>query len=61
MAMAFCLDHTDLGDGKRQMTIAGEANLSGEIDPPQPMVLAASMLQIPGFKVSYPVDHLGEE
>ena len=54
MAMAFCLDHIDLGDGRKQMTIAGEANLSAELDAPEPMMTAASMLQIPGFKVSYP-------
>lgn len=54
MMMAFCLDRADLGGGKMQMTIAGSANLSDETESPQPMVMAATMLRIPGFYVDQP-------
>lgn len=53
MLMAFCLERIDKGDGKMQMVIAGDTNLVAELEPPQPMVFAASMLRIPGFEPGY--------
>lgn len=49
MVMAFCLDLIEKDNGKMQMTIAGTSNLSDEKTSPDPMLLAASILQIPGF------------
>jgi hypothetical protein len=49
MMMAFCLNNKDLGDGRMQMTVAGTTHLNGDDSPPEPMVIAASMLRIPGF------------
>ena len=49
MMMAFCLDNTDLCDGRMQMTVAGTTHLNRDDSPPEPMVIAASMLRIPGF------------
>lgn len=51
--MAFCLERIDKGDGKMQMVVAGNANLGLELDPPDPMVFAASMLRIPGFEPGF--------
>lgn len=53
MMMAFCLDSNDLGDGRMQMTVAGRTHLNWADSPPEPMLLAASMLRIPDF---HPVD-----
>jgi len=50
MMMAFCLDSTDLGDGRMQMTVAGTTHLNRVESPPEPMLLAASLLRIPGFR-----------
>ena len=49
MLMAFCLDRKDVGDGKNEMVVAGNVHLEPHERPPQPMVLAATMLRIPGF------------
>lgn len=49
MLMAFCLDRKDVGKGKKEMTVAGSAHLEPKELPPQPMVLAATMLRVPGF------------
>jgi hypothetical protein len=51
MVMAFCLDRKDIGHGKRQMTVAGSAYLEVSEEPPQPMILAATMLRVPGFSM----------
>lgn len=51
MMMAFCLDSNDLGDGRKQMTVAGTTHLNRADSPPEPMLLAASLLRIPGFRV----------
>lgn len=53
MMMAFCLDKEDIGGGRMQMTIAGSSNLGYEIEPPEPMLFAADLLRIPGFKPGY--------
>lgn len=49
MVMAFCLDLIAKGDGKMQMTIAGVTNLKSEASP-DPMLLAANIMQVPGFE-----------
>ncbi len=51
MVMAFCLDRQDAGLGKRQMTVAGITHLERDEEPPQPMVLAATIMRVPGFNV----------
>jgi hypothetical protein len=56
MLMAFCLEKIDKGEGKMQMVVAGDTNLSLDLEPPQPMVFAASMLRIPGFEPGYQHD-----
>ena len=53
MLMGFCLERIDKGDGRIQMVIAGDTNLTAELEPPSPMVFAASMLRIPGFEPGY--------
>lgn len=50
MMMAFCLDANDLGDGRMEMTVAGTTHLNRNDSPPEPMLLAASLLRIPGFR-----------
>lgn len=50
MMMAFCLDSEDLGDGRMQMTVAGTTHLNRKDYPPEPMLIAASLLRIPGFR-----------
>lgn len=49
MVLAFCLEHELRDDGKYQMTLAGSVNLDG-IDSPQAMLIAASILRVPGFE-----------
>lgn len=52
MVMAFCLDLIEKDNGKMQMTIAGTSNLKDGKVSPDPMLLAADILQIPGFDFS---------
>lgn len=49
MMMAFCLDQSQNKNGTMQMTITGSSNLEKKLEAPQPMILAATMLRIPGF------------
>ncbi|MES2729939.1 MAG: hypothetical protein V4621_07595 [Pseudomonadota bacterium] len=51
MLVAVCLENKEVGDDKMEMTIAGSSNLDQEIMPPEPMVLAATLIRIPGFKI----------
>jgi hypothetical protein len=51
MVMAFCLEHEHRLDGKVEMTLAGSVNLEPDLAPPQPMLIAACILKIPGFDV----------
>lgn len=60
MMMAFCLDTEDVGEGRMRMTIAGASNLGYEIEPPEPMLEAANLLRVPGFKLAYP-EPIGDE
>lgn len=50
MLMSFCLNHCSHQDGKLEMTIAGSFNLASYLEPPKAMLLAATMLRIPGFE-----------
>lgn len=52
MLMAFCLDHCALSDGRLEMTIAGSFNLDRDLEPPKAMLLAATILRVPGFEVN---------
>ena len=61
MLMAFCLDRVEKEEGKMQMTVAGSTYLPDDPEAPQPMIFAASMLQIPGFKMSPEYDLEGLE
>jgi hypothetical protein len=54
MLMAFCLDHCALPDGRLEMTIAGSFNLDRDLEPPKAMLLAATILRVPGFEVNLP-------
>lgn len=57
MLMAFCLDYRELPDDKREMVLAGASCLSkSDSIVPQPMILAATMLRIPGFEVTGEAD-----
>lgn len=50
MLMVFCLDYKDVPEDKKEMVLAGAAHLSkNESIVPQPMILAATMLRVPGF------------
>ncbi len=53
MLMAFCLERMEKGEGIMQMSVAGATNLGQELEPPQPMLFAASMLRIPDFNNGY--------
>lgn len=56
MLMAFCLDQETKENGKLEMTLAGSHNLERAIMPPQPMLLAATILRVPGFGINQPAD-----
>lgn len=50
MLIAVCLGHTTFPDGRFEMILAG-ATVMHE-DAPEPMVIAASLLSIPGYEVT---------
>lgn len=56
MLMAFCLDQAEAANGKLEMTLAGSHNLERGLQPPQPMLLAATILRVPGFGISVPLE-----
>lgn len=56
MLVAVCLENKEVGDDKMEMTIAGSSNLDQGIMPPEPMVLAATLMRVPGFKI-VPVEY----
>lgn len=51
MLISVCVELEKSDDGTYDMTIAGSTHLSGhDIDPPGPMLLAATILRVPGFE-----------
>lgn len=50
MIMAFCLQQKNKGNEQIEMMIAGNSHIVAK-KAPQPMILAATMLRIPGFDV----------
>lgn len=49
--VAICLDSQRLEKGNMEMTMAGFVHLEPHMEVPQPMMLAATILRIPGFDV----------
>lgn len=56
MLMAFCLDQGKKENGKLEMTLAGSHNLESSVQPPQPMLIAATILRVPGFGINHPTE-----
>lgn len=49
MIAVFCLDQGKSDEGMLTMSIGGAHNLSEESNPPYPFLVAAKILQVPGF------------
>ena len=61
MLMVFCFEHEETDHDTVKMSLAGSHNLDPKIKPPVPLLLAAGMLQVPGFRVVEASDNVPTE